>query len=108
MSLIREHGLSARERADALLARHPVADTIPILGAIISDTKWGRFKTIAFGTAIGFVAHIILVIAAIPKVIQEGHALAPFLIGLLVLAGASGFIVSSSAWLALREVRSDT
>jgi POT family proton-dependent oligopeptide transporter len=40
------------------------------------------------------VAHIILVIGAIPSVLQAGHGQAPFLIGLIILAFASGFIVS--------------
>jgi POT family proton-dependent oligopeptide transporter len=57
-----------------------LAYTIPILGGIISDTKWGRFKissslkwplkhvlmlyiyTIAIGTALGGIAHVLLVI----------------------------------------------
>ena len=71
-----------------------LAYTIPILGAIVSDTKWGRFKTIAYGTAAGFVGHVILIIAAIPTVLAKGDGLAPLLIGLIGLAFASGFIVS--------------
>ena len=69
-----------------------LAYTIPILGAIIADTKWGRFNTIAVGVVIGFIGHVLLVIPAIPAVITGGKALAPFIIGLLVLAFASGLI----------------
>lgn len=69
-----------------------LAYTIPILGAILADTKLGRFKTIAIGVLIGFVGHVLLVIPAIPAVITGGKALAPFIIGLLVLAFASGLI----------------
>lgn len=42
------------------------ADVLPILGGIVADTKWGRFKTICIGTAIGVIAHVLLVIAALP------------------------------------------
>lgn len=69
-----------------------LAYVIPILGAIVSDTKWGRFKTICVGTFIGFVAHVLLVIPAIPKVIAGGHAFIPFIISVIILAFASGFI----------------
>ncbi|KAI5453955.1 hypothetical protein NCC49_004950 [Naganishia albida] len=65
---------------------------IPILGGIVSDTKWGRFKTIVWGTALGAVAHILLVIPAIPSVISSGKALGPFVISYVMLAFAAGFI----------------
>ncbi|KAL7409979.1 PTR2-domain-containing protein [Mrakia frigida] len=69
-----------------------LAYTIPILGGIIADTKWGKFKTICVGTFVGFVAHVVLVIAAIPSVIATGHAIAPFVISIIILAFATGFI----------------
>lgn len=28
---------------------------------MVADTKWGRFKTIVVGTAVGAIAHVILV-----------------------------------------------
>ncbi|KAJ7891313.1 PTR2-domain-containing protein [Mycena olivaceomarginata] len=74
-----------------------LAYTLPILGGIMADTKWGRFKTICVGTAIGAVAHIILVIAAIPSVIAGGHAVAPFTIAFLLLALGTGYIKSCIA-----------
>ncbi|KAJ6630247.1 PTR2-domain-containing protein [Mycena sp. CBHHK59/15] len=74
-----------------------LAYTLPILGGIMADTKWGRFKTICVGTAIGAVAHIILVVAAIPSVIAGGHAIAPFIISILLLALGTGYIKSCIA-----------
>ncbi|WVQ94831.1 hypothetical protein IAU59_001914 [Kwoniella sp. CBS 9459] len=65
---------------------------IPIFGGIVSDTKWGRFKTICVGVAIGAVAHVILVIPAIPSVIASGHAFGPFILSMIILAFAAGFI----------------
>lgn len=66
---------------------------VPIIGGIVSDTKWGRFKTIAIGTAVGAVAHIVLVVPAIPSVIANPDgALSAFIVSILILAGAAGFI----------------
>ncbi|KAL8280605.1 hypothetical protein RQP46_006928 [Phenoliferia psychrophenolica] len=67
--------------------------TIPILGGIIADTKWGRFKTICVGTAIGATAHVLLVIPAIPAVLEKQNAsLGVFILAIRILAFASGFI----------------
>ncbi|KAJ7700834.1 hypothetical protein B0H17DRAFT_1176698 [Mycena rosella] len=42
--------------------------------------------------AIGIVAHVVLIIDAIPSVIAGGHAIAPFVIGILLLALSTGFV----------------
>ncbi|WRT68168.1 uncharacterized protein IL334_005143 [Kwoniella shivajii] len=65
---------------------------IPILGGVVSDTKWGRWKTVCVGVAIGAIAHIILVIPAIPSIIKSGHSFPPFMIAVIILAFAAGFI----------------
>lgn len=70
-----------------------LAYVAPIAGGIVADTKWGRFKTICVGTAIGAIAHVLLVVPAIPAVIQKPEAaMGTFIISLLILAGAAGFI----------------
>ena len=70
----------------------------PILGGIIADTKWGRFKSIAMGTAVGAIAHVILVVPAIPSVIQNAKgSLGSFIISVVILSFAAGFIKSSLA-----------
>ncbi|EJT97854.1 PTR2-domain-containing protein [Dacryopinax primogenitus] len=74
-----------------------LAYTIPILGGIVADTKWGRFKTICVGTAVGAIAHVLLVIPALPVVIAGGKAIAAFIIAMLILAFAAGFIKPSLA-----------
>ncbi|WOO82726.1 Peptide transporter PTR2 [Vanrija pseudolonga] len=73
-----------------------LAYVIPILGGILADTKLGRFKAIWIGTIIGFFAHVFLVIPAIPAVIKHKEgALAAFIISMLILAFAAGFIKPS-------------
>ncbi|KAG6919236.1 hypothetical protein DXG01_008032 [Tephrocybe rancida] len=74
-----------------------LAYIFPIFGGILADTKWGRYKTIVIGTAIGAVAHIILLIAAIPSIIHGGHAIVPFIISILILAAGTGMIKASVA-----------
>ncbi|KAI5889083.1 PTR2-domain-containing protein [Schizophyllum commune H4-8] len=69
-----------------------LAYVTPMLGGMIADMKLGRLKTLWWGILFGFVGHVLLVIAAIPDVISEGHAIAAFIIGMLILAFATGFI----------------
>lgn len=73
--------------------------TIPILGAYIADTKWGRFKTIMVGIVIGAVAHVLLIVPALPSVIAAGthKALGAFIVSILILAFAAGLIKPSLA-----------
>lgn len=72
-----------------------LAYVVPILGGIVSDAYWGRYKTIFVGVGIGIVSHILLVIPAIPSVIAGGHAFAAFMIAILILSFATGFIKAS-------------
>ncbi|WVW79812.1 hypothetical protein I302_101782 [Kwoniella bestiolae CBS 10118] len=73
-----------------------LAYVIPIWGGIVADTKWGRFKTICVGTAVGAIAHILLVIPAIPAVIAKPNgSLGAFIISIVILAFAAGFIKPS-------------
>lgn len=69
-----------------------LAYVVPILGAWIADTRLGRFTTILIGVLVCFVAHIILIVAALPSVLQAGRAAAPFILGLLILAIGAGKI----------------
>lgn len=64
----------------------------PLLGGYLADAKLGRYKACWYGILIGIISHVLLVIAAIPSVIKEGHAIAPFVIGMITLAFTSGFI----------------
>ncbi|WWC72331.1 uncharacterized protein I206_106293 [Kwoniella pini CBS 10737] len=73
-----------------------LAYVIPIYGGIVADTKWGRFKTIWIGTLVGAVAHVLLVIPAIPSIISHPNgSLGAFIISLIILAFAAGFIKPS-------------
>ncbi|OUM55533.1 hypothetical protein BVG19_g5080 [[Candida] boidinii] len=70
-----------------------LAYTTPLLGGYLADTKMDKFKAVMIGAWIGAISHVILVIAAIPSVLDKGHAaLAPTVIAIVLLAVGTGFI----------------
>lgn len=66
---------------------------IPLFGAYVADTYWGRYKTIWVSVLIAIAGHVILVASAAPDVIAAPHkALAAFIIGLIIMGvGTGGF-----------------
>ncbi|KAI1081660.1 POT family-domain-containing protein [Whalleya microplaca] len=65
---------------------------LPIYFGWLADTKYGRFKMICWGVAVCGVAHIIMIISALPPVLLSGHAIGPFALSLYMLAvGAAQF-----------------
>lgn len=69
-----------------------MAYALPVYFAWLADTKYGRFKMICWGVAICGVAHVIMIISALPPVLQSGHAIGPFALSLYMLAiGAAQF-----------------
>ncbi|TVY14472.1 Peptide transporter PTR2 [Lachnellula arida] len=65
---------------------------LPIFGGWLADSKLGQFKTICIGVAICGVAHVIMIISAIPYILQVGYAIGPFALSLYMLAvGAALF-----------------
>ncbi|EXJ62470.1 hypothetical protein A1O7_02907 [Cladophialophora yegresii CBS 114405] len=69
------------------------SQTTPLLGAWVADTYLGRYQTIMVAIAIVVVGHVILVIAALPLVLQHTQtALVSFVLGLIVFGfGTGGF-----------------
>ncbi|RJE20444.1 peptide transporter [Aspergillus sclerotialis] len=67
-----------------------LAYCIPILGGWWADTRLGRYKMICIGVAVCGIAHVVMVGGAVPKVLQDGNGMAPFVINLLVLAFGAG------------------
>ncbi|KAF9510756.1 hypothetical protein BS47DRAFT_1299831 [Hydnum rufescens UP504] len=66
---------------------------IPLFGAYIADTKLGRYKTICWAVAIAVVGHILLIISAIPTVIDKPHAaVGVFSLAIIIMGiGTGGF-----------------
>lgn len=66
------------------------AYTTPIIGAIIADEYLGRFNTIFIAIAFSIFGHILLIISALPSVLASGKAIAPFILGVIVLGFGTG------------------
>lgn len=77
------------------------------VGGVLADLRWGKFKTIAVGTVLAGIAHILSVLgesinlslasaqcalAALRSLQQSGSAFIPFLIAMLLLGGSTGII----------------
>ncbi|KAK6996639.1 Peptide/h+ symporter protein [Favolaschia claudopus] len=68
----------------------------PFIGAIIADTKWGRYKTICVFTIVVFLGHIILVASATPaSIAQPQTALGLLVLSIFVMAVGAGSIKSN-------------
>lgn len=57
----------------------------PLLGAYIADTYLGRFNTICIAVFVALIGHIILIIAAVPGVIEHQSAIGAFIVALIVM-----------------------
>ncbi|TRM60942.1 PTR2-domain-containing protein [Schizophyllum amplum] len=63
----------------------------PLWGAYLADAKWGRYNTICVGVVVAMLGHIILIISAIPGVIEKQQsALACFVIALIIMGLGTG------------------
>ncbi|KAI0729908.1 POT family-domain-containing protein [Fomitopsis betulina] len=64
---------------------------MPLFGAYVADTYWGRFKTIWISILTATVGHVILTASAAPSVIAvPHHAIAAFIIGLIIMGIGTG------------------
>ncbi|KNG89938.1 oligopeptide transporter [Aspergillus nomiae NRRL 13137] len=81
-----------------------LAYCIPIFGGWLADTKLGRYKTICIGVAICGVSHIIMVVGAIPSILQAGHGMAPFVVSLIILAFGAGMIKANISPVVMEQV----
>jgi POT family proton-dependent oligopeptide transporter len=65
----------------------------PLLGAYLADTYWGRYKTIVWAVVVALVGHVLLIISALPSVIEKSNsALGVFIIAVIVMGvGTGGF-----------------
>ncbi|TRX90668.1 hypothetical protein FHL15_008443 [Xylaria flabelliformis] len=65
---------------------------MPLLGGYLSDTYWGKYKTIHVAIGIATFGHLILIISALPPVIKQPNAaLGIFSLGLIFFGMGVGF-----------------
>jgi proton-dependent oligopeptide transporter, POT family len=86
-------GLGQRASTGITLFNTFYGSVIPLFGAYIADTYWGRYKTVCVAVSIAMVGHALLIVSAVPGIIERPPvALAWFLIALVVMAtGTGGF-----------------
>ncbi|KAF2277375.1 PTR2-domain-containing protein [Westerdykella ornata] len=81
------------------------AYTTPIIGAIIADEYLGRFNTIFLAIGFSIVGHILLIISALPTVLDSGKAIAPFMLGVIILGFGTGAFKSNISPLIAEQYR---
>ncbi|SJL03952.1 probable PTR2-Di-and tripeptide permease [Armillaria ostoyae] len=78
----------------------------PLLGAYIADAHWGRYNTICVGVAIALVGHVILIVSAVPGVIEKSEsAMACFTIAMIIMGLGTGFFKSNISPLVAEQYR---
>lgn len=81
---------------------------MPLFGAMVADQWWGRYRTIMSAIACALIGHIILIISAIPKVIDSPNgAIACFSIGLIIMGVGTGGFKANIAPLIAEQYRED-
>ncbi|KAF8638638.1 hypothetical protein AX17_002063, partial [Amanita inopinata Kibby_2008] len=77
----------------------------PLLGAWIADTHLGRFNTICVAVVIALVGHIILIVSAVPGVIEHKSAIGAFAVALIVTGFGTGLFKSNISPLVAEQYR---
>ena len=79
---------------------------MPLLGAYIADTYWGRYKTICVAVAIALFGHVLLIISAVPGVIEKSNsALGVFVIAVIIMGVGTGAFKSNISPLIAEQYR---
>ncbi|KAK8136072.1 MFS general substrate transporter [Apiospora sp. TS-2023a] len=63
-----------------------MAYALPVFFGWLADAKYGRFKMICWGVGICGIAHVIMIVSALPSVLTSGKAVGPFAFSLYLLA----------------------
>ncbi|SPO31518.1 probable PTR2 - Di- and tripeptide permease [Ustilago trichophora] len=78
---------------------------MPILGAYLADTRWGRFKTICIAVFVAMLGHILLIVSSLPTVLDnQSGAMACFVISIIISGVGTGFFKSSISPLIAEQV----
>ncbi|KAF2257623.1 peptide transporter PTR2-A [Lojkania enalia] len=82
---------------------------MPLVGAWLADTYWGRYKTIVISVIIAEVGHIILTASAAPSVIKDSDSsLAAFVIGLVIMGVGTGWFKPNISPLIAEQIPEQT
>ncbi|KAJ8082342.1 hypothetical protein PM082_008197 [Marasmius tenuissimus] len=67
----------------------------PLFGAYIADTYLGRYNTVCWAILVTLIGHILLIIAAVPGVIEVKGAVGCFMVALIVMGFGTGMFKSN-------------
>ncbi|KAJ3568429.1 hypothetical protein NP233_g5723 [Leucocoprinus birnbaumii] len=77
----------------------------PLFGAYIADAHWGRYKTICWAVLVILIGHILLIIAAIPGVIEHQSAIGAFIVAIIVMGFGTGLFKPNISPLVAEQYR---
>ncbi|KAL0577272.1 hypothetical protein V5O48_004700 [Marasmius crinis-equi] len=77
----------------------------PLLGAYVADTYLGRFHTICLAVAITLVGHVLLIVCAVPGVIEAKGAIGCFVVALIVMGLGTGLFKANISPLVAEQYR---
>lgn len=80
----------------------------PLLGAIVADQYWGRYKTIVVFATVYIVGIFVLFLTSLPASIEQGYALYGLLIAMLVIGLGAGGIKSNVSPLIAEQYQQKT
>src|SRR5262249_6120419 len=74
----------------------------PLFGAYVADAHWGRYKTISWSLLVAMLGHILMIVSALPGVIEKSHlAASVFSVSLVIMGiGTGGFKANISPLIA--------
>ncbi|KAF2459471.1 oligopeptide transporter [Lineolata rhizophorae] len=82
---------------------------MPLVGAYIADEYLGRYNTIMVAIACALVGHVILIVSALPPVIQNPDgAIAAFSVGLVIMGMGTGGFKSNISPLIAEQYKEET
>lgn len=67
----------------------------PLFGAYIADAHLGRYNTICIAVAIVLVGHVLLVVSALPGVIEHSGAVGAFIVAIIIMGIGTGLFKSN-------------
>jgi POT family proton-dependent oligopeptide transporter len=79
---------------------------LPLFGAYVADTYWGRYKTIAIALAIAIFGHILLIMAALPSVIANpSGSIGCFAVAIIIMGIGTGAFKANISPLVAEQYR---
>ncbi|EIW81520.1 PTR2-domain-containing protein [Coniophora puteana RWD-64-598 SS2] len=77
----------------------------PLIGALIADTYWGRYKTVCVSVGIAMLGHIIMIISSVPGIIGTDASFGVFVLSMIVTGFGAGMFKANISPLIAEQYR---